>query len=107
MQSLGCLEVYHAGPLTVVGFGGKPVLDNINLAECREQLLHLIETHETHTLAIDLTGVKVLPSGLLGLLASVHRRGVEIQLFNANDDIREVLAITKLDQVMRLEEVEV
>uniref|UniRef100_A0A7C4QPC2 Anti-sigma factor antagonist n=1 Tax=Schlesneria paludicola TaxID=360056 RepID=A0A7C4QPC2_9PLAN len=107
MLSMDLLEIYEAGELTVVGFGGREVLDHINLAECRDELLALIREHQTQTLAIDLTGVKLLPSGLLGLLASVHRLGVEVQLYNACKDIREVLEITKLDQVMHLHEVEV
>lgn len=107
MLSMGLLEVYEAGELTVVGFGGREILDHINLAECRDELLTLIREHQTKTLAIDLTGVKLLPSGMLGLLASVHRLGVEVQLYNACQDIREVLEITKLDQVIHLHEVEV
>lgn len=107
MLSMGLLEVYEAGELTVVGFGGREILDHINLAECRDELLNLIREHQTKTLAIDLTGVKLLPSGMLGLLASVHRLGVEVQLYNACQDIREVLEITKLDQVIHLHEVEV
>ena len=59
------------------------------------------------TLAFDLTGVRFIPSGLLGVLASIKRQGVEVHLYNASDDIREVMEITKLDKVFQLHEVAV
>ncbi|OYW22162.1 MAG: hypothetical protein B7Z55_04935 [Planctomycetales bacterium 12-60-4] len=106
MQALGLLEVYQAGELTVVGFGGREILDQFSLAEYRDELVTLIEEHNCKSLAIDLTGVKIIPSGMLGVLASIHRMNVEVHLYNACDDIREVLEITKLNQVLQLHEVE-
>lgn len=105
MQAVGNLEVYEAGSLTVVGFGGREVLDHINVAECRDELVSLIKENDCTSLAVDLTGVRLIPSGLLGLLASIHKLGVELHLYNACDDIREVLEITKLDQLIQLHEV--
>ena len=106
MQAIPALEVYHPGELTVIGFGGREILDDLNLAECRDDLVELIRDYGCKTLAFDLTGVKLIPSGLLGLLASIRRLNVEVQLYNVCDDIREVLEITKLDQVLQLHEVE-
>jgi anti-sigma B factor antagonist len=107
MLAMGALEVYEAGELTVVGFGGKEVLDQVNVAECRDELVGLIRQHDCRSLAIDLTGVKILPSGLLGLMASIHRLGVEVHLYNACDEIVDVLEITKLNQVLQLHTVAV
>lgn len=105
MLAVGNLEVYEAGSLTVVGFGGREVLDHINVAECRDELISLIREHQCESLAVDLTGVRLIPSGLLGLLASIHKLGVDLHLYNACDDIREVLEITKLNQLIQLHEV--
>jgi anti-sigma B factor antagonist len=107
MQLSANLEVYEAGPLTVVGFGGREVLDHVNVAECRDELVALVREHDCTNLAVDLTGVRIIPSGLLGLLASLRKLGVELHLYNACRDIREVLEITKLDQMMQLHEVDV
>jgi len=106
MQAVPALEVYQPGELTVIGFGGREILDDLNLAECRDDLLELIREHDCRVLAFDLTGVRLIPSGLLGLLASIRRLDVEVQLYNVSDDIREVLEITKLDQLLELHEVE-
>ncbi len=107
MQTTSELEVYEAGELTVIGFGGRAVLDHLNLSECRDELAELIRKHHCTTLALDLTGVRLIPSGLLGLLASIRRQNVEVHLYNPSADIREVLEITKLNTVLKQHDVAV
>ncbi len=102
MQTVSELQVYEAGVLTVIGFAGAEVLDDINLAQCRDEIAELIRNHGCKTLAFDLSGVRFVPSGLLGVLASIKQQGVEVQLYNASDDIREVMEITKLDQMFQM-----
>ena len=100
------LQVYDIGRTTVVGFGGADVLDTVNLAHCREELTELIRQNDVQVLAFDLTGVVLVPSGLLGLLASLRQTGVEVHIYNPSDDVREVLAVTHLDGIMPIREVE-
>ena len=107
MQSVSSLEVYQAGELTVIGFGGREVLDDMNVTDCRDELVDLIREHKCKVLAFDLTRVSLIPSGLLGLLASIRKQGVEVHLYNPSNDIREVLEITKLDQVLQLHQLDV
>jgi anti-sigma B factor antagonist len=107
MRTLADLDVYAAGELTVVGFGGRELLDDVSIAGCREQLLDLLQTYDCRTLAIDLTGVVLMPGGLLGLLEQIHGRGVETLLYNASDDIRETLDIAGRDGLTQLHEVDV
>ena len=101
------LQVYSVGPTTVVGFGGRDVLDNVNLALCRSEVLGLIKENEATAIAFDLTGVLLMPSGLLGLLASLRQEGVEVHIYNPSADVREVLEVTHLDKVMQVREVDV
>ena len=100
------LEVYKSGELTVVGFGGREILDQVDVNDCREEITNLVKQHNCQTFAVDLTGVKLMPSGLLGLFASIRELGVEVQIYNPSDDIREVLEVTKLDQIMPVRDVE-
>ena len=101
------LEVYKIGETTVVGFGGRDVLDTVNVAVCRDEILALIERHSVQTLAFDLTGVVLMPSGLLGLLASLRKHGVEVHIYNPSDDVREVFEVTHLDELMEIHTVAV
>lgn len=98
------LHIYETGELTVVGFGRTDVLDHVNVSQCRDELSQLIQEHQIKTLAFDLSGVKLIPSGMLGLLASLHRLGVTVLLCNPSEDIKEVLQITHLDQFVELHE---
>src|SRR5215216_1113513 len=96
------LSVYKTGPLTVVGFGGQEVLDQVNIAVCRSEIMGLVEQYKSEVLAFDLTGVKLIPSGLLGLLASLRNQGVKIQLYNPSEDVMDVLQVTHLDKVLEV-----
>jgi anti-anti-sigma factor len=107
MQTVSALEVYQAGELTVIGFGGREVLDDMNVADCRDELVEMIRENGCRVLAFDLTRVRLIPSGLLGLLASIRKQGIEVHLYNPSLDIREVLEITKLDQVLQTHELDV
>src|SRR5580698_7668371 len=107
MESISALEVYQSGELTVIGFGGREVLDDMNVAECRDELVEMIRENGCKVLAFDLTRVRLIPSGLLGLLASIRKQGVEVHLYNPSADIREVLEITKLDEVLQLHSLEI
>ena len=100
------LTVYELGELTVVGFGGHEILDQMHVADFRDEVTALIEEHNCKVLAIDLTGVTLIPSGLLGMLASLRKSGVEVHLYNASDDVREVLAVTRLDQWLPVHQVD-
>lgn len=101
------LNVYEIGELTVVGFSGRDVPDEICIAGYRDQLLALLGEYPVKTLAFDLTGVKLIPSGMLGLLTSLRRRVDQIELYNPSDDIREVLKITNLDKLFTIRDVSV
>jgi len=105
MEAISQLEVYESGALTVVGFGGREILDRFSLADCRDELMQLVKENDCTTLAFDLTGVRLIPSGLLGMMCSIRRQGVEVYLYNPSADVREVLEITKLDSLFEMHEV--
>jgi anti-sigma B factor antagonist len=101
------LNVYQSGKLTVVSFVSAELLDQIIVSECRAEIAELIHEHKCEVLAFDLTGVKLVPSGMLGMLASLGRLGVEVYLFNPSDEIREVLEITRLDSLLQVQKVDI
>ena len=99
------LHIYEEGAVSVIGFAGRDVLDDVNVAICRDEMLALVDRTHCTKLAVDLTGVKLVPSGLLGLLASIRRRGVDVHLYNPSHDVREVLSVTNLDRLMPVHDV--
>lgn len=96
------LRVYETGPLTVVGFGGDVLPDQIDLVECRDEIVELLKLHDCKDLAFDLTGVRYIPSGMLGLLASLKKLNIQVHLYNPSGDVREVLEVTHLDRLFKI-----
>jgi anti-anti-sigma factor len=106
-DSKDIFQVYQTGELTVVGFGAREILDQIDLSVCRAEILALVEKHQCKTLAFDLSGVKLIPSGMLGLLASLRKMNIEVHLYNPSADVAEVLQITRLAEVMPIHYIDV
>ncbi|HEY0985361.1 MULTISPECIES: STAS domain-containing protein [unclassified Schlesneria] len=100
------LKVYQTGELTVVGFGGQDVPDEVCIAAYREQLFKLVEESQCKVLAFDLTGVTLVPSGMLGVLMSLRNRVGRVELYNPSDDVREVLRMTRLETLFDIKQVD-
>lgn len=100
------LRVYQTGELTVVGFGGKDVPDEVCIAAYRQQLFDMVEQYGTKVLAFDLSGVVLVPSGMLGVLSSLRQRVERLEIFNASPDVREVLRMTRLERLFDIKEVQ-
>lgn len=98
------LKIYETGKVTVVGFDNVDIPDEYCVSSYREQLGKLINEHKCEILAFDLTGLKLVPSGMLGLLVSMRNRGVQVELYNPSDALKETLAITKLLPMFTLRE---
>lgn len=98
------LEVSQNGDVTIVGFGGREILDQVNIAACREQITELVTRNQSKTLAFDMSGVRLIPSGMLGLLASLRNTVGKIQILHPSDDVREALEITKLNQIFEVQD---
>jgi anti-sigma B factor antagonist len=106
----GLLRVYSAGPVTVLGFGGQDVPSEFNAAHYRAAITDLVTLNHSATVAFDLTGVRLVPSGMLGLLVSLTRikdLPLTVQVFNPSQDVREVLEVTKLNRMIEVHEVNV
>ncbi len=100
--ALGNLTVYESGKSTVVGFGGIDVPDDVSIDTCREQLFRLVEEQGCETITFDLTGVRMIPSGIVGLFVSLKTRGLQVVLFNASNEVRTVLERMKLASMFQL-----
>jgi hypothetical protein len=99
------LKVYQTGELTVVGFGGQDVPDEVCIAIYRDQLFKMVEEYHCKVLAFDLTGVTLVPSGMLGVLTSLRNKVERVELYNPSFDVREVLRMTRLEQLFEIKDV--
>ena len=97
------LHVYQAGKLTVVGFGGREIIDQVGIAGCRDEIRTLTEEHACEAFAFDLTGVNLVPSGLL---ASLQQTGIEVHLFNPSRNVCDSLEVTRLSELMHVHQID-
>lgn len=104
-MSSDILQVYATGPTTIVGFYARDLLEDINVAECRDEIIALVEKHGTQVICFELSRVRLIPSGMLGLLASLRQMDLEVRVLNPSPDVREVLSITNFDRLIAIEEV--
>jgi anti-sigma B factor antagonist len=98
----GRLQVLEPGFRTVVGFGGVDLPPEHVLGQYLEEIYELIDTTGCRELCFDLTGVSAIPSGFLGLLASVMKKRVAVSIKNPSREVREVLALTNFDRLVSL-----
>ena len=94
----------------MLGFGGHDVPSEFNAAHYRSAISDLLKANGSSIVAFDLTGVSLVPSGMLGLLVSLKKLdGLEprVQLFNPSSDVEDVLQITKLNTMIEVHHVNV
>jgi anti-sigma B factor antagonist len=100
-KSRSRLRVIAQGPQTVIGFRGDLPPEHV-LGQYLTELSDLIETSGCRELTFDLTGVTAIPSGFLGVMATVLKKGVAVSVKNPSREVREVLALTNFDRLVKL-----
>ncbi|QDT64151.1 STAS domain-containing protein [Calycomorphotria hydatis] len=100
--TLGLVEMDVQEDTVHVDLRAFEVPDEYNLAQYRDEIYELIEASAAKRVRFELDGVKMLPSGLLGMLLGVRKRGVEVELANPSEDIRSMIEITNIGDLLRV-----
>ena len=69
-----------------------------------DQITALIQENDCSELSFDMKGMLSVPSGFLGLIASIRKQGVQVSLQNASHEVREVLVLANLDRFIQVRE---
>jgi hypothetical protein len=97
------LRITCHGPSITIGFSRVDIPDEVCIAGYRDQIFHLLNQHpECKSLTFDVTGIKLMPSGMLGLLASLKKRVGDIEVLNPARDVREALRVTRLNTLFKI-----
>lgn len=106
MDSYQHISIREHGDVVVVDFTKRPMLDAWTAREFGEELRDVAGRADCGTLLLNFAAVTWLASAMLEKLVMVHRmmasRGGSLILAGVGPDIREVLALTKLDQLFRI-----
>jgi anti-anti-sigma factor len=95
-------QVRETGRLTVVRVNPDSVTDYERFEQCSQELTAILNTAGCIVVRFDLEGIPFLASGVLGLLVSMRNAGVDIQFQNASEHVRDVLKVTRLDQLVEV-----
>jgi hypothetical protein len=97
------LRITQNGSEIVIGFNRVDIPDEVCIAGYRDQLLQLLDRNaECRSLTFDVSGIKLLPSGMLGLLASLKKRVGNIEVLNPSRDVLEALRVTRLTTIFKI-----
>jgi hypothetical protein len=97
------LRISHHGDSIIVGFNRVDVPDEVCIAGYREQLSQLLDQYpDCKSLTFDVTGIKLLPSGMLGVLASLKKRVASVEVLNPARDVLEALRATRLTSLLKI-----
>jgi anti-anti-sigma factor len=95
-------QVRETGRLTVVRVNPDGVTDYGRFEQCSTELTAILKAAGCIVVRFDLEGIPFLASGVLGLLVSMRNAGVDIQFQNASEHVRDVLKVTRLDQLVEV-----
>jgi hypothetical protein len=97
------IRVTQSGPTTIVGFEMSRIPEDERFATVQAELLRAV-SGDCEQLVFDLAGVRIIPSQLLGLMAWLCRKEIDIAVRNASHEILETLAFTQLDTIIDVHE---
>ena len=87
----------------VLSFGESSTNGVIPVREYEKPIRELAQQPGCRMIEFDLEAVRHIPSGLLGLMTSLMRDyKVPIQVRHCSGEVREALAVTKLDRMIRI-----
>ena len=104
MTEESLLKIYHTGAITVVGFGGRPLNHRVDFSPYRHVLNDLIKRSRCRVLAVDLAGVREVPAGMLGVLASIRKLVDRIEIHNPSAIARETLTAMQMGSLFDIHE---
>jgi anti-anti-sigma factor len=100
------LVVRKEGDAIIIQFSEHRILDQTIVKEVAEELCNVAE--RSHDIVLSLSKVLALSSSMLGRLVMLQKKlelkKRQLKLRDVGAEVREVLAATKLDQVLRVDE---
>lgn len=107
MSTYDLFEIRKAGTVSTVRFMEQIDDFSHRTSDLHEQLARFVGDNECLKLVIDLRDTTYLPSSVLGVMVQLRNGGCEVHLANASEDVAEVMRVTQLDTMIRVNQTEV
>jgi stage II sporulation protein AA (anti-sigma F factor antagonist) len=96
------LTKIEEGPRVVIALQG--VANLRSTGDLKRMLAEATEDHQVRQVVLDMSGVEMLDSAVLGILLAHHqklqRRGSELVLLSPSEEMSDLLAMTDLEQLI-------
>jgi stage II sporulation protein AA (anti-sigma F factor antagonist) len=100
------VRIERRGPVTIVRFTGRALLDEDAIRAIGDELIRLIDKFGNKHLVLDFGEVRNLSSYMLATLVKVHRRvqevGGKLVLCDIDPELTKVFKLTNLDRLFAL-----
>ncbi len=96
------IEMFRTEDVISVTFPSETFLGEAIVPSLREELQKLFNEHKPSIVRFDLTDVALITSEVLGFFVTLRDRSVRVQLSNPSADVRAVVEMTRLDQLLEL-----
>lgn len=110
MSTQSPIEVTHSGEVARIRWAVPKLVDSTMIYQVGDRLLELVGDDRVRELQLDLSAAKFLSSAMLDRFVVVHKRatksGKRMVLENVRRELREVLALTRLDRLLEIGEEE-
>lgn len=99
-------SIVEAGAQSIIRFRASISGSTAAMDEVQQELIDFIGRNTCQKLIIDLSDTAYLPSSVIGILAVICSRGVELHLANASPDIVHVMEVMGLNRRIHINEFE-
>jgi anti-anti-sigma factor len=99
-------NLFEVDPLSrslAIHMGKSKEIDDFLLTRFREEISRLVEGGDFTEIVFDLSGILVLPSSALGLIAAVSQGDAKVRVIHASHSAREDFQLTGLYRMIELE----
>lgn len=100
-------QVRESGALSVIQFRLAVTQPTTVTSDVHMEITDFVTRNECQKLVVDLSSMAYLPSSLIGILAMLSGRGVEIHLANASADVLKVMQVMGLTKRIHVNEFEI
>lgn len=97
------IRISQNGRCLTIGFRGEAIgVDPAGLSPHRDELFRLIESPACDCVVFDLTGVRVVFSGFLGIISTARALGREVEVLNPSREVQEILRAVQFDSSLMI-----
>ena len=101
------IQVRESGAQSVIQFRISVNAPTTSIHEVQNEISGFVTRNDCQKLVFDLASTVYLPSNVIGMLASLRAKGIEVHLANASADIVNVMEVMGLNKLIHVNEIEI